>query len=265
MTSGHEGAGRGGALIVGASGGLGAALAGQLARQGYRVALVARRRQALDALCRELNVGAGTGASGAGDPVALAYEHDVRDTDAAPALFARIADDIAPLRMVIYAAGVMPRVTTGTSFADERDIIAVNVTGALRWLSLAAAHFEGQGAGTIVGLSSVAGDRGRPGNGAYMASKAALSSYLDSLRFRLQPRGVRVLTAKPGYVWTEMTAGLTLPKPLTISADRAARGVLRAAARGKSVAYVPAYWRAIMWLVRRGGTGREVRQNRGVV
>lgn len=253
MASGHGGAGRGGALIVGASGGLGAALAGQLARQGYRVALVARRRPMLDALCQELNARAGTGAGavGAGYPVALAYEHDVRDVDAAPQLFARIAADVAPLSMVIYAAGVMPRVTTGISFADERDIIEVNVIDALRWLTLAAAHFEGQGAGTIVGLSSVAGDRGRPGNGAYMASKAALSSYLDSLRFRLQPRGVHVLTAKPGYVWTEMTAGLKLPKPLTISADRAARGVLQAAARGKSVAYVPGYWRAIMWLVRR--------------
>jgi short-subunit dehydrogenase len=249
VSRGQGRTGRGGALIVGASGGLGAALARQLAREGYRVALVARRRPELDSLCQELNAGAGVG--GAGAAVALAYEHDVRDTDAAPQLFARIADDVAPLRMVIYAAGVMPRVTTGTSFADERDIIEVNVTGALRWLSLAAAHFEGQGAGTIIGLSSVAGDRGRPGNGAYMASKAALSSYLDSLRFRLKPRGVHVLTAKPGYVWTEMTAGLKLAKPLTIMPDRAARGVLQAAARGKSVAYVPGYWGAIMWLVRR--------------
>src|SRR5258708_1774342 len=99
MSSGQGGAGRGGALNVGASGGLGAALAGQLARQGYRVALVARRRPVLDAFCQELN--AGRGADGAGDPVALAYEHDVRDTDAAPQLFERIAADVAPLRMVV--------------------------------------------------------------------------------------------------------------------------------------------------------------------
>ena len=250
MASGPEAnAERAGALVVGASGGLGTAMARELARQGYRVALVGRRQDALDALCRELNASAG--GSGAGEPVARTYAHDVRDYDAAPALFARIAADVAPLRMVVYAAGVMPRIKTGTSFADERDIIEVNVTGALRWLSLAADHFEAQGTGTIIGLSSVAGDRGRPGNGAYQASKAALSSYLDSLRFRLAPRGVRVVTAKPGYVWTEMTAGLPLAKPLTIMPDRAARGVLRAAARGKSVAYVPGYWRAIMWLVRR--------------
>ncbi len=237
-----------GALIVGASSGMGAALARQLVQGGYRVALVARRRQTLDALCQELN-------AGAEGSRAFAYEHDVRDTDAAPALFERIASDVAPLRLIVYAAGVMPRVTTGASFADERDMIAVNVVGAMRWLGLAADAFERRGEGTLVGVSSVAGDRGRPGNGAYMASKAALSTYLDSLRFRLKPRGVRVVTVKPGYVATEMTSGLKLPKPLTVSADRAARGIVKAAARGKAVAYVPGYWSAIMWVVRRMPSG----------
>jgi short-subunit dehydrogenase len=247
---------RPGALVVGASSGMGAALARRLVREGYRVALVARQRPALDALCQELN--ATTSSAGGAvsvSPAALAYEHDVRDTDAAPALFARIAQEVVPLRLVIYAAGVMPRVTTGESFDSERDMFAVNVVGAMRWLGLAADHLAQQGTGTLVGLSSVAGDRGRPGNGAYMASKAALSTYLDSLRFRLRPRGVRVVTAKPGYVATAMTAGLKLPKPLTVSADRAARGILRAAQGGRAVAYVPGYWAAIMWLVRRLPSG----------
>ena len=247
---------RPGAIIVGASSGMGAALARRLVARGNRVALVARQRERLDALCAELNnVSVAARAQAKADvsdgrPIAVAYACDVTDVAEAPALFARIAEEVAPLGLVIYAAGTMPRVTTGQSFDDERAMVEVNVIGALRWLGLAADYLEQKGRGTLVGISSVAGDRGRPGNGAYMASKAALSTYLDALRYRLRPRGVHVLTAKPGYVATELTAGLKLPRPLTISADRAAAGILRAVDRGRAVAYVPGYWSPIMRLVR---------------
>lgn len=243
---------RPGALIVGASSGIGAALARRLVADGYRVALVARRQEQLDALAHELN---GAGADPGAQPAAFAYAHDVCDYATAPALFARIADELAPLRLVVYAAGVMPRVTTGASFDDEHAIAQTNIVGAMRWLGLAAAALEQAGAGALVGISSVAGDRGRPGNGAYMASKAALSVYLDALRFRLAPRGVRVVTIKPGFVATPMTAGLKLPRPLTTTPDVVARQTLRAARRGKAVAYVPGYWAPIMWLVRRLPSG----------
>jgi hypothetical protein len=223
---------------------MGAALARQLAADGYHVALVARRGDQLRALAADINARAG------GATVAGAYEADVRDFDAAPALFARIAREGAPLRLVVYAAGVMPRSTTGADFTDERDIMAVNVLGAMRWLGLAADFLEHQGGGTLVGISSVAGDRGRPGNGAYMASKSALSSYLDSLRFRLAPTKVRVVTIKAGFVATPMTAGLKLPRGLTISADNAARRIARASEHGHGITYVPGVWAPIMWLVR---------------
>lgn len=242
---------RPGALVIGASSGMGAALAQRLVARGYRVALVARQRDRLDALCADLNA---SPASQAGEPngriVAAAYACDVTAAAEAPALFSRIVQDVAPLRLVIYAAGIMPRVMTGQSFDEERAMVEVNVVGALRWLGLAADYFEREGQGTLVGISSVAGDRGRPGNGAYMASKAALSTYLDALRYRLRPRGVQVVTAKPGYVATEMTAGLKLPKPLTISADKAAADILRAVEQKRAVAYVPGYWGLIMRLVR---------------
>lgn len=249
---------RPGALIVGASSGMGAALARRLVARGYRVALVARQRERLDALCAELNnVSAAARSQAKADvtdgrsvAAAYAYAYDVTEASGAPELFARITEEVAPLRLVFYAAGTMPHVTTGQSFDDERAMIEVNVIGALRWLGLAADYLEREGHGTLVGISSVAGDRGRPGNGAYMASKAALSTYLDALRYRLRPHGVRVLTAKPGYVATDMTAGLKLPKSLTISADRAAAGILRAVDRGRAVAYVPGYWSPIMRLVR---------------
>jgi short-subunit dehydrogenase len=231
---------------------MGAALSRRLVADGYRVALLARRQAELDALCAQLGVGAS-------QPVAFAYAHDVRAYDEAPALFARIASDVAPLRLVVYAAGAMPRIATGASFDDERAIVETNVIGAMRWLGLAADHFERQGQGTLVGISSVAGDRGRPGNGAYMASKAALSTYLDALRFQLRPRGVRVVTVKPGYVATPMTAGLRLPRPLTLSAEGAARRIAQAAEHGRAIAYVPGYWRPIMWVIRHLPAGAVAR------
>lgn len=238
---------RPGALIVGASSGLGAALAQRFVAQGWRVALVARRADQLAALCGDLNARAGADAD---DPIALAFPHDVRAYDEAPALFARIADAVAPLRLVIYAAGILPDVTTGTSFEDERATLEINTIGALRWLGLAADQLERAGGGTLAGISSVAGDRGRPGNGAYQASKAALSSYLDSLRFRLKPKGVRVVTLRPGYVATPMIAGRATPKRLTVTTDAAADAILRAIQRGTPVAYIPGTWRPIMWIVR---------------
>lgn len=242
---------RPGALVVGASSGMGEALARQLVREGYRVALVARRADMLAALARELN---DASASEQAEPVALAYPRDVRDLDAAPDLFARIAREVAPLRLVIYAAGVMPTARPGQpeDFAIEREIMETNTLAAMRWLGLAADELARAGQGAIIGISSVAGDRGRPGNGAYMASKAALSTYLDSLRYQVRGRGVRVLTVKPGYVATEMTAGMKLPKPLTVSAEVAARDILRASAgkRAGGVLYVPRRWRPVMDVIR---------------
>jgi len=241
-----------GAIVVGASSGMGAALARELARRGYRVALVGRRQDLLEQLSQDINR-ARPEASAA--PRARAYAHDVRHYDEAPHLLARIWGDLetagsAP-GLVVYAAGVMPRGENGGwSFADERAMMEVNVIGAMAWLDAAAAAFRAAGRGTIAAISSVAGDRGRKGNSAYMASKAALSTYLESLRYRLHGTGVRVVTAKPGYVATPMTAGMKLPKPLVISADAAAKRIASRCERGRDVAYIPGYWGPIMRVIR---------------
>ena len=238
---------RPGALIIGASTGMGAALARVLAARGYTVALIGRQGDKLAQLAQDIN--------GAGNGQASAYPHDVRKYDEALELFSRVASDIAAagasFRLVVYTAGVMPAETNGVwSFEDERAMIETNVIGAIRWLDLAAAAFQRSGGGTIAAISSVAGDRGRRGNSAYMASKAALSTFLESLRYRLHGTNVRVVTIKPGYVATPMTADAKLPKPLTISVDQAAQRIAAACERGSAVAYVPGYWRAIMWVIR---------------
>jgi NAD(P)-dependent dehydrogenase (short-subunit alcohol dehydrogenase family) len=144
----------------------------------------------------------------------------------------------------------MPRIAPDEyTFAKDRDVISTNVLGAMAWLNEAADRFARAGDGTIVGISSVAGDRGRRGNPAYHASKAALDAYLESLRHRVARRGVAVVTVKPGPIDTPMTRGMGR-LPLLTSAEECARQTIAAARRGRAVAYVPRAWRPIMFVVR---------------
>ncbi len=231
------------ALVIGASSGIGEALARRLAAGGARVALVARRGDELDRICAEID------ASGSA-PQARAYPHDVRSTDEAAELLQRIARDLGGLDLVVYSAGVMHPVAFDEFDADANlDMLAVNLGGAMAWLGPAAERFSRLGRGTIVGIGSVAGDRGRTGNPAYGAAKAGLHTYLEALRNRIARDGVRVVTIKPGFVDTAMTRGLDGLFWL-ISADRAAEIILRHARRGTVCAYVPARWRLVMLLIR---------------
>src|SRR5207253_11293467 len=117
------------------------------------------------------------------------------------------------------------------------------------WLNEAARRFERAGEGTIVGISSIAGDRGRRGNPAYGASKAALDHFLEALRNRLSQRGVTVVTIKPGFVDTDLTRGMPGLFWL-ISADEAARRILAAARGGSVTPYVPARSRFVGLIIR---------------
>jgi NAD(P)-dependent dehydrogenase (short-subunit alcohol dehydrogenase family) len=144
----------------------------------------------------------------------------------------------------------MPRITDSEySFDKDRAMIEVNVLGAIAWLNEAAQRLEAAGSGTIVGISSVAGDRGRRGQPVYCTSKAALDTYLEALRNRVGRFGVRVVTIKPGPVDTPLTKGLD-KLPMVISADDAARQIIAAAEKGKRIAYVPGKWRPVMAVIR---------------
>jgi len=229
------------AVVVGASSGIGEALARRLAAEGARVALVARRREELSRLQLEIQKAGGK---------ADVYVHDVTDTQAAPALFERIRAELGGIDLLVYAAGIMGGFEEGAyDFAQDRRTIEVNLLGAIAWGNLAAARFEAQRSGTLIGISSVAGDRGRRRIAAYSSSKAALSTYLEALRNRVGRYGVRVVTIKPGFVDTAMTRGRAGLFWL-ISADEAAARILELARRGATVAYVPRRWRLLMAVVR---------------
>lgn len=226
-------------VVVGASSGIGEAMARQLARGGADVAIVARRESELTRLAGER--------PGKLHP----YQHDVTNVDEVPALFERIERDLGKIDGLIYAAGVMPKVDESEySFDKDRAMVSVNLLGAMAWMNQAAARFEEAQAGTILGISSIAGERGRRGNPGYCTSKAALTTYLESLRNRCSRYGVNVVTIKPGFVDTAMTRGL---KGLfwLISAERAAEISLAVARRGSSsAAFVPSRWALVAFIVR---------------
>lgn len=231
------------ALVIGASSGIGAAVACRLAAAGTRVALVARRRDELEELTAQIN-------TAAGEDRAMCRVHDVRNTDEAAGLFQEIARDLGGLDLVVYAAGVMhPVAFNEFNIGKDLDIIDVNLRGAIAWLDPAAERFSRLGGGTIVGIGSVAGDRGRSGNPAYCTAKAGFHTYLEAIRNRVARDGVNVVTIKPGFVDTAMTRGLDGLFWL-ISADRAAEIILSKARRGAVVAYVPARWRWVMLVIR---------------
>lgn len=129
-------------------------------------------------------------------------------------------------------------------------ILETNYVGAVSILNVIAAHYEQQKHGTIVGISSVAGDRGRQSNYLYGSAKAGFSAYLSGLRNRLFKAGVHVLTVKPGFLKTKMTAGLNLPPLLTDDPDRAAARIYRAVQRKRNVVYVKPIWFLVMTVIK---------------
>jgi short-subunit dehydrogenase len=229
-------------LIIGASSGIGEAVARRLADGGARVALVARRGDELDRIAGEIN-------ASTGDERAFAFVHDVRDTGRAPELLQKIARVLGGLDLVVYAAGLMHPVAF-----DEYDskkgleMLQVNLAGAVAWIDPVAERFNRLRRGTIVGIGSVAGDRGRSGNPVYGTSKAGLHTYLEALRNRVARNGVHVVTIKPGFVDTAMTRGMDGLFWL-ISPDRAAEMIVGHARRGTTTAYVPARWRLVMTII----------------
>jgi short-subunit dehydrogenase len=226
-------------VVVGASSGMGEAMARQLAAAGADVAIVARREGELTRLASER--------PGKLHP----YVHDVSNVDEVPALFERIERELGGVDGLIYAAGVMPKLEESEyAFEKDRAMVTVNLLGAMAWMNQAAARFEAARTGTILGISSIAGERGRRGNPGYCTTKAALTTYLEALRNRCSRYGVNVVTIKPGFVDTAMTRGL---KGLfwLISAEKAAKISLSLARKGSSgVAFVPSRWALVAFIVR---------------
>lgn len=231
------------AVIIGASRGLGAALAKQLAKEGYNLALASRSIEDLTAIANEIN--ALTNAVRA-----RVYQHDVANFKQAADLLPIMIADLGGLDLFIYNTGILNQTELDEyNFGTDQEMIDVNLVGAMAWLNPVAKIFQSLGQGQIVGISSVAGDRGRVMNPAYGASKAALSSFLESYRNRLSKKGVHVLTVKPGFMDTAMTKGRSGLFFLS-SPEQAAERISKAIRAKKQTIYVSPIWGLIMHIIR---------------
>ena len=233
------------AIIVGASVGMGAALSKKLSKEGYVVALVARQKEKLNELCAEIN-------QSEGEVRAFAYPHDVSNYKEAPELLKNIVAEIGGLDTFIFMAGVNypPGGNNKYSFENDRQMVEINLIGAMAWLSPVAEMFQSAKYGQIVGIGSVAGDRGRVGNPGYNTSKAGLATYLEALRNRLTRHGVNVLTVKPGFVKTEMLKAAVGPTPFAIPVEKAVDDIYKAMQKRKQTIYTPFFWQYIMLIIR---------------
>ncbi len=216
-------------VITGASSGLGLALARHYLERGATVAACARREDLLQSLAAEF------------PNQVICYALDVRDAAAMRAAADDFMVRVGVPDIVIANAGVS--IGTLTRYAEDNDVFQhvmdINVLGAVKTFQPFVEAMRAAKHGRLVGIASVAGFRGLPGSGAYSASKAALISYLESLRVELHGSGVKVVTVCPGYIRTPMTDINPYPMPFMLEVDEAARRIARVVERGCSFAVVP--------------------------
>jgi decaprenylphospho-beta-D-erythro-pentofuranosid-2-ulose 2-reductase len=229
-------------LVLGACSDIGRSIARRYADSGACVILAARDAVNLARDLTDLQVRLGPD----GKNRISSVHCDIVSTD--PRSF---FDGLLPMPdTVVCVVGLL-----GDAQACERDheaatrVIEANYLGPARFLNEAAARLTKQGSGAIVGISSVAGDRGRASNYIYGSSKAGFTAFLSGLRNRLFKSGVHVLTVKPGFVATKMTAGMKLPARLTAQPDEVAAVVVNGVLQRRDVVYVRPVWRWIMLVI----------------
>ena len=231
----------GAVLILGATSAIARATAAGFALRGHDIYLAGRDMDELPRIAADLHVRYG---------VEVGYGvFDAEATATHAAFLQQVIDEMGGLVGVVLAFGYLGDQMAARDFAVGEKVIASNFTGAASILSHCADYFEPLQRGFIIGISSVAGDRGRQSNYVYGAAKGALSLYLQGLRNRLYPSGVRVITIKPGFVDTAMTYGLPglflVASPQDIG-DRIARAPKKSA----DVLYLPWFWRYIMLIIK---------------
>ena len=229
-------------LALGATSAIAQAALRLLAEQRASFFLVGRNAQKLAAVRNDLLT------RGASAVTALAADLD--DTAAHPAMLARAASVLGGLDVALLAHGVLgDQPAAQMDYATTEAILRTNFLSAVSLVTWLANYFETERRGTIAVISSVAGDRGRRSNYVYGASKGGLSIFLDGVRNRIDRAGVQVLTIKPGFVATPMTAHLR-KSALFAEPARVGRDIVRAIAKRKDVVYTPRFWGLIMLVVR---------------
>jgi short-subunit dehydrogenase len=205
-------------MVTGASSGIGRALAMELARRGYRVGLIARRKDALEELARQIAAQGGT---------ALAAAADVGDRQAVHAAVRELESALGPTEVMVANAGLgVPTHHDPINIADVEATFRVNLLGVVYSIEAVLPGLLARGRGQLVAISSLAAFKGVPGESAYCASKAAVNVFMEGLRIALRSKGIAVLTVCPGFVDTPILP-MDTPTPFKISAESAARRIAR--------------------------------------
>jgi hypothetical protein len=232
-------------VIFGATSAIAQAVARQLVARGASLYCIGRNSAKLEALLADLRVRAGE-SQFIGGEVAELNEFTRHES-----LLASAVKSLGGLDAVLVAHGSLPdqKACEASSAMTLREF-DTNALSAVSILTLAANIMEARGSGVLAAISSVAGDRGRQSNYVYGAAKGMLTIFMQGLRNRLTKVGVSVVTIKPGFVDTPMTASFDKKGPLWTSPDTIARGIVLAMEKGKGEVYLPGFWRFIMLVIR---------------
>jgi decaprenylphospho-beta-D-erythro-pentofuranosid-2-ulose 2-reductase len=227
-------------LILGASSDIGTAVARLYALKGYKIFLAGRQQESIEKLKQDLSI---------------RYQVSVECFlfDATHYRKHRVFFDELPTEpdIVICTFGVLGSQSSAqVNWEECSSILDSNFIGAVSILNIIANRMEARKSGVIVGVSSVAGNRGRQSNYLYGSAKAGFTAYLSGLRNRLHCSNVHVVTVKPGFVATKMTENLKLPPLLTARPEQVAKEVLVAVEKKHDVVYVLPIWQLIMFIIK---------------
>ncbi|WP_298735216.1 SDR family oxidoreductase [uncultured Chitinophaga sp.] len=227
-------------LILGAASDMAVAIARQFAAEKYDIQLAARNVSALQAQQQDLEIRYSIQAT--------THAFDALDFDSHAAFY----NSLQPKPdITVCVFGYLGDQQQGQSNWQEAErIIHTNYTGAVSVLNIVADDYAARRQGAIIGISSVAGERGRQSNYLYGSAKAGFTAYLSGLRNRLFHQGVHVMSVQPGFVYTRMTEGLTLPPLLTAQPADVAAAMVKGLKGRKNVLYVKWFWRYIMLIIK---------------
>lgn len=231
-------------VIFGATSSIASSCARLWVAKGSHLFLVGRSQQKLDALISDLRVRADT------EQVITGTTADLDDIQQHELLLEKAYLALGGIDITLIAHGSLP-VQEACQQSVEMTLrqFQTNAISAISLLTLLANRYEGQGSGVIAVISSVAGDRGRQSNYVYGAAKGTLTIFLQGLRNRLARTGVAVVTIKPGFVDTPMTANFEKKGGLWVQPETVAEGILNGIEKRRSVVYLPGIWRWIMLII----------------
>lgn len=226
-------------LVLGANSDIAVAVSRRFAKEGWNIYLASRDMGNLAKEAADLRLRYGVEAQ------ELFFDATVYQSHTT--FFSSL--DPKPVGVIVAFGFLGDQSTAQKEFTVAREIVESNYLGAVSILEVIAQDFEKRSNGFIAGISSVAGDRGRASNYIYGSAKAGFSAYLAGLRHRLSRAGVHVMTVKPGFVDTKMTAGMNLPKRLLATPQEVAEAMYVGVCTNRNTLYVKSIWRLIMLMI----------------